>query len=150
MITLDHIHPMLVHFPLVLLPLAVVLDLVAHARGDQGRRGFAALATAAYVGGAAAAGLAAMFGDVAVDIAIGKGFPAGLFETHEDLAIATTVLFSAVAAVRLVTLWRGLGRGFVRATTGLAALGVVLLLAVAYEGGALVYDHGVNVAAVMR
>ena len=152
MLDLALIHPMLVHFPLVLIPLAVVLDWIAVARGaDLGKwRGLARLSIVTWGLGAAFAVLAAMFGDLALDAAVGKGFPIAPLDRHETLGYATMWILIGISALRFLFAWRRLplrgGRGAAIALGG--TLAVAVLLTTAFYGGELVYGLGVNVAAV--
>jgi len=152
MINITHIHPMLVHFPIVLFITAMVLDgYILSRSGDLGRRdclvmtGFGALA----VGLVFALG-AAFFGDIALDKAVDIGFPADPLEEHELLATLTIGVFAVLALVQGFVLWRRQSltgtRGWLFALVGLAGLG--LLISTAYHGGNLVYELGVNVAGV--
>lgn len=152
MLDLAHVHPMLVHFPIVLWLLAIALQFVLLIRGghfaDQ-----SAWATTAFwilflgtVGGI----VAATFGDMALDIAVKKGFPQAPIETHEELALTTLWLFIALTVVHAVLLWKRitLNRGLAWLLFLVAVAGGILLVTAAYFGGHLVYDLGVNVAPV--
>ena len=150
MIAVEYIHPMLVHFPIVLALLLAGVDLLAWLGGRPigGRGGLAAAscALAVLAGIAAIATYAA--GDAAMDIAIDKGFPEALIETHEGLGTTAAILLAAWALLR-AWLWlrdRRLG-GFMRFALVLAEAGLAgLVVVTAYFGGGLVYEHGVNVA----
>lgn len=149
---LEHIHPIVVHFPIVLLLLALTLDARNGFRGDD-LAGAAVPARAgrlALYGGAVAAVLAVGFGYLAQSIAIGRGFADALIEDHEGLGVTTALVFAALAIGRAAAVRSGvpLGGGRGRLVAALTALGVAVLLATAYHGGQLVYGHGVNVAGV--
>ena len=152
MIDLIHIHPMIVHFPIVLFLLGSALELVALARGgDLARRAcLANTALVAVILAAAAAAVAAFFGDIAFDHAVGLGFPRAPLERHADFGYTTMWFLIAYAALYLLAWWRGWrlagGRGWAWFAVSLA--GVVLVLTTAYFGGDLVYRIGVNVAHV--
>lgn len=152
MIPLQHIHPMIVHFPIVLLMIAVIADLFIMARGGDlaVRECLPLVSTATLVLGAAAAATAVAFGELAADIATSAGFKSGPIEFHETLGLTTMWIFAVLAGVRLLTVWKGVplsGRiGWTSALAGVAGLGV--LIATAYFGGNLVYDLGVNVLPV--
>jgi uncharacterized membrane protein len=152
MIDLSHIHPMLVHFPIVLLMLAAVLDCAVVARGgDLAAHQYLARSAAAVLClGALAAAAAAIFGDMALDHAVDLGFPEAPLERHGDLGVITMWIFLGLAAVRLLAMWRHVSlagwRGGALAAASVA--GVAFLLTTAYFGGELVYQIGVNVASV--
>lgn len=142
---LPNLHPALVHFPLVLIPLALVFDVAALARRDRmlGRLGTviwlaAAIAAAAtFVAGRSAAdGLVHV--PAVAQPAIGH---------HADWATATLSLCVAVALLRAALewmegRWTPVGR-IVALLSAVALLGV--LLVTADKGGALVYKHGLAV-----
>lgn len=152
MIAADHIHPMLVHFPIVLLLLLAGLDAAGWLGGwDMGERsvlGNVSCVLAVLTGVAAIATYFA--GDIAVNIALRKGFPEALVETHETLGTITALLLALWGFLRLVlrgrrTATRGITRGLV--VGGEIALSI-LIIVTAYFGGNLVYRHGVNVVGV--
>ena len=153
MIPIEHIHPMLVHFPIVLFTLALCIDtgLVFMLRGDLSARRCLPLTGLAALGiGLLFAVLAAVFGDMALDIAVDKGFGRDPLEEHEGLAGATITLFGLLALVQIIAAWRSIpldgNRG--KAFVGVMAIGFLLLVSTAYHGGELVYGLGVNVAHV--
>ena len=152
MVDITHIHPMLVHFPIVLLPLGALLYIVAALRGDDlgARRGLSLLAFLCLTAGTLTAMLAAAFGDVALDAAVDKGFDERPLEAHEDLAGPTIIVFGVLALVQALALWRAVVVRGARAwlLSLVAVAGVGLLLVTAYHGGQLVYELGVNVAPV--
>jgi uncharacterized membrane protein len=153
MISTALIHPMLVHFPIVLLITAVAMDifLLLTNKDLANRKCLPLMALSALLLGTLSAGIAAFFGDIALDKAISLGFPSGPLETHETLAMITIAVFSLYCLLRLLALWRRYPlRGFsgwMSAFPGM--VGLVLLIATAYYGGELVYHLGVNVAPVV-
>jgi len=150
MISIALIHPMLVHFPIVFLITAVALDIIVLFTGkDLARRqGLPLVALSALLLGTLSAGLAAIFGDMALDKAVSLGFPLAPLETHETFSLITIAVFSLYCLLRLLVLWRGYSLqgvvAWVSALPGMA--GMVLLIITAYHGGELVYHFGVNVA----
>lgn len=150
MLPIEHIHPMIVHFPIVMLMVAAVADVAFMMRG--GDLASAALLSRVSMGALAIAAvtavLAYLFGDMALDAALAKGFPEASLETHEGLGTATMLIIVVLALLRLGAFWRkvalGGGRGWVLALASLAGMCVMLLTA--YHGGQLVYQLGVNVA----
>ncbi|WP_146636177.1 DUF2231 domain-containing protein [Nioella nitratireducens] len=148
---LEQFHPMILHFPIVLIMVLAAFDLVALFRGIPlgGRDTYASIATVLAVATGIAAALTAMLGDMALEIALTRGFAPGLFETHEALGWNTAIAFGIWALIRAGIWWRQIplegGRKW-----GVGAVDVALVLfvvSVAYFGGQLVYDHGVNVIA---
>lgn len=152
MIDIAHIHPMLVHFPIVLLLCAVATQFLVLSRaGDlAAHRCLANVALALLLLGAVAAAAAAVFGDIALDKAINLGFPKAPLEEHEELGLTTMWLFIALSVITLLAWWRGFalrgGKGWLLFAIGL--VGIALLLITAYHGGDLVYRIGVNVLPV--
>lgn len=153
MVEITHIHPMLVHFPIVFFITAVVIFFVLACRSGNisARECLPLVGTSALVIGLLIAYLAAFFGDIALDAAVAKGFPVPPLERHEEMAAATLTLFSALAVVLLAAIWKKITldrcRAWYFATA--AGIGLVLLIITAYFGGHLVYNIGVNVDSVV-
>lgn len=151
MLPIEHIHPILVHFPIVLLPIAVALDLIVVSRHGNLTitKGLSAVSLGAFTVGTLAALAAALFGSLAMDVALQKGYAEGLFEDHESLAWTTVSFFGVLTCFRLYARRRQINLAGVRGWSIVAAgtLGLTVLIATAFHGGELVYNHGVNVAA---
>ena len=149
---ITQIHPMLVHFPIVLFILA--LGLYAYllvTKQDMAARSCLSITAAAMlVGGVVTAIAAAGFGDIALDAAIDKGFPDHNLEEHEELAGTTITIFGVLAVILLGAMWKKFQlTGAKGAVFTLAVIaGVAMLLNTAYHGGELVYKEGVNVEVV--
>jgi len=152
MISIALIHPMLVHFPIVLLITAVAMDIIVLLikKDLANRECLPLIALSALLLGTVSAGIAAIFGDIALEQAISLGFPSGPLETHEMFALITLVVFIVHSLLRLFAVWRRYPlRGFSGWISALPGMvGLVLLIATAYFGGELVYHFGVNVASV--
>ena len=153
MIDLAHIHPMLVHFPIVFLITAtVIFSAIAGRSGNIGAKTCLPLIGAgALVAGLLMGYLAAFFGDIALDAAVAKGFAVSPLERHEEMAAITLTFFSLLAVMLLTAIWRNISLEGKRAWyfTAAAAVGMVLLIITAYFGGDLVYHIGVNVDSVL-
>jgi uncharacterized membrane protein len=151
MMTIAHIHPMLVHFPIVFFLSLAILDTVATMRGVSvtGRGAIGNVST----GLALLAGLFAIvtyvFGDMALEFAEAGGFHSDIAEVHEGLGEATGAAFAIWAIVRVVAWWRNAHwrGGGAALLTLVELLGAVIVVTTAYYGGELVYNLGVNVAA---
>lgn len=152
MIDIAHIHPMLVHFPIVLFLGAIVIDFIVLVKsGDLASKeclptvGLSVLLLAALAGVAAAT-----FGDIALDKAVELGFDKAPLEQHEELGLTTLWILIGLAVWQVFARWRGkrltASTGWVFLAISLAGAGV--LLTAAYFGGELVYIIGVNVAPV--
>jgi uncharacterized membrane protein len=149
MLPIEHFHPMLVHFPIVLIMLLLLTDATALVRGVplSGHGGYAIVSAGLAVLAGVSAVLTALLGDVAAEIAIDGGVAKALIEPHEDLGFNTAIALGVWALVRAFLWWRG------TELTGKRVLGVVgveavlcgMVLVAAYFGGQLVYEHGVNV-----
>lgn len=152
MLDIAHIHPMLVHFPIVLYLLAAGLQLLVLLRHGDLAAGtcLANCALGALLLGAASAVVAAIFGDIALDQAMAAGFPAKPLATHQAFGISTTTLMLVLSSIYLIARWRhwrlAERNGWLLWVLALA--GVALLIVTAYYGGNLVYVIGVNVKAV--
>ncbi|HKP24741.1 MAG TPA: DUF2231 domain-containing protein [Dongiaceae bacterium] len=153
MLSLEHVHPMLVHFPIVFFLTLAVVDTIATLRGAPvtGRTGLGHASTGLAVLAALFAIASFMFGDMALEFAESKGFASDTAELHEHLGMASAAAFTVWAVVRLVTWWRNAtwrgGGAFGLVLVELA--GAVLIMTTAYYGGQLVYDLGVNVKQAM-
>src|SRR4051812_16982237 len=96
MLAVQHIHPILVHFPIVFFITLAVVDLVATLRG-QVTTGRGALGNVS-LGLSLAAGVFAVcaffFGGMALDFAESGGFHSDIAEMHEALGEATAAAFA--------------------------------------------------------
>ncbi len=150
MISVQHIHPLLVHFPIVFFLTLAVFDLVAAVRGIPvtGRTP----AGNASVGLAVLSGVFALvtmaFGDMALEFAEARGFSSEIAEIHEGLGTTTAAVFAIWALVRIFLWWRNsrLSGGAGAGIAVLEIIGAGLVVTTAYYGGQLVFDLGVNVA----
>lgn len=146
---IEQYHAMIVHFPIVLVFGLAGFDLLSAFRGvPLSGRGCAAKVsvTLAMLTGVAAI-LAYVFGDIAYDVAVGSGVPEAMLETHEGFGTFTAFAIAAWAILRGAAWLWGLDlRGYRRSAMLLVeAASVPLIVATAYFGGSLVYEHGVNV-----
>lgn len=140
----NHLHPIVGHFPIVLLIVSVALDVWGRWRPEVRRTAWLAL----LLGTLAAiptviTGIIAHFpyeGTAAIEA----------IEGHEQMGLLTTAIFIGLAV------WRTLGRrrrGDVGVSWRYLALGVVGLLVLTYAGmtgGNLVYNMGVGVQQIVK
>ena len=153
MITINEIHPILVHFPIVLWLTGEVIALIILLRGGDlsARQHWPMTSFYALLGGTLFAALAAVFGDMAAENAVAAGFQAGPIETHETFALITLSLFALHTILRFLAIWRHYPLTGRRAWLSelLGFIGIFLLVYTAYLGGGLVYHLGVNTAAAL-
>jgi uncharacterized membrane protein len=128
-------HPQLVSIPIALVPFALALDVLHLATGE---RSYAAAARYALTGATAGAAAAAVTG--ALDYgAIPDGHPAKrMARLHGAINVGVLGLTALNVALRR-------GPRPARGTTALSAVGTVALLASAWYGGHLVFEHGLRV-----
>ncbi len=149
MFNIAHVHPMLVHFPLALLPTAIATQFLALVKGQRlcERKCIPTTGLALFVLSAVTATIAAVFGDIALDAAITSGIPTASLETHEELGQLSAIILSAMA---IFEIWfyrqqnSNLRASWIMWLTGLVVL--IIVLTTAWFGGQLVYELGVNVA----
>lgn len=150
MISIQHIHPMLVHFPIVLIILLAGVELVAVALGRDvtGRSAIGNLSTGMLIIAALAAIAAFYFGDVALTYAENGGFESDVAEIHEGLGRFVAISVTIWAVVRAALWLRNvrLVRPWAFAIPLVSLAGSALVIWTAYYGGQLVFDLGVNVA----
>ena len=140
-----NVHPMIVHFPIVLVMLAALADLVYVVRPRL--RGAGALAPSLYVLGALSSVSAYVTGRLAAGTVFIPGMAHGLVDEHGQWALATMISFVVLATLRPVGRLVGLAdtrtTRLVFLVLGLAVL--VLVQQTAERGARLVYEQGVGV-----
>jgi uncharacterized membrane protein len=134
-IRIHEVHPTLVHFPLTLVPMAFLVDLVGMLTGNRSlmRAGKRVMPFAAASG--AVAGVAGMAAQRAVRV----GSAQDLLTTHRNLNVLLVGAVGALAVMRQRD--DRPGAGYLLGLAGVMA-GMTYT---AYLGGKMVYDHGVGV-----
>ena len=135
-------HPAVVHFPVVLLPVALCFDAWAWLKG---RADLHASAYALWAAGALAGLVAVLTGDAAAG-AHGTAETAAAIEGHEDWATGGTLACLALVLVRLPLHLRRAYGARLALWDAAAALAVALMWYTAHRGGELVFTYGVGVA----
>jgi uncharacterized membrane protein len=136
---LSHIHPIMVHFPIVIIIIATCYDLfsIIVKRKRSPKQGYW-LWFAAF-----------MFAWIAVGTGPDEDARGNtnLFHTHETLADMTTILAFVVVAFRTFLIFkkRELLKSLLVVYCLLSVLCTVGILSVGYFGGKMVYDQGVGV-----
>lgn len=135
------LHPLLVHLPMALWPAALVFDLTAYFKGDNGLLAQASLLAISF--GLASALLAVPAG-LADWWEIKRDKPAwSLGVYHMALNVLAMAIWTANLVVRLKEEPSG---GIGAIPLALSLLGVLVLIASGYLGGRLVYEHGIGIA----
>lgn len=151
MLSLPNLHPALVHFPIALLPAALLLEVLGWLR--KGEDWAERAAVALYALAAVAATAAYLAGRRAEDSLVGVDAIAhAALARHADAALValglTLLLAVGRCALALRDRRRGRGTGALTVTVGVlgGAAAVLAIGVTADRGGALVYRHGLAVA----
>ena len=142
-----NLHPLVIHFPIVLWIAAAAMDL-AHVV-FQRPAWLGPAATSLYLAGAASALVAYLTGVQAGSTVFIPGMAHPLVESHRSLALVTTGYLAGAALIRMAVLRTSASRARSRRVLLLAAgiIGVLLLQQTAERGARLVYEQGVGVIA---
>jgi len=143
MFDLTHLHPMLVHFPIALLIIGLLADIV----GVVTKREFyARMALILLVLGTAGLIAAYFSGHEAAEGLMETGPLSMAVETHEEAALLTVWLMVATTLVRLGLVVMRKYSGFVRLIPlAIFILGVASMARTGYYGGELVFKHAAGV-----
>jgi uncharacterized membrane protein len=152
--TWDSLHPMIIHFPIVLLLVSPLLLLISAALPSSKSRPYMLVALLLLLLGTGSLFLAAASGKEAATLAERGGPVDAVLEFHEDLATQTEIVFSVLSVVLLgiVVLPRILRREETRLTTTLMPLsflilycvGILFVINTAHAGARLVHEFGVR------
>ena len=140
------LHPVIDHFTVALLIVAVLIDLVASMAPNRIWLRYTALTL--MILGAIAAGGSYMTGDMEADrIWKALGQPAkDVLKTHAELGEYLAIIFGVLAVWRILIQ----AAGFMAGTRGIylifAIVAIVLLGYAGHLGGSLVYDYGAGTA----
>lgn len=140
-----NLHPVFVHFPIAWLTAALIVDLISLVLP---RTAWAeTMAGVLYPTGALSAWVTYLSGRQAAATVLTPGMAHALVLDHWNWALATTICFTGVAAVRVVFVTRRKTPPFWArsALTAAALVGMLLLFQTGERGARLVYEHGVGV-----
>ena len=145
---MSNIHPLIIHFPIVLLIFAVIADFFANLLKKYNWLQPATITL--YTFGALGTIAAYFSGKQAADIV---NFPPPSYPViseHADLALYTMLFFGIYALIRLFLRWKGFDQKSLVAwgLFFIAAGGLFLIKATADHGGELVYRFGVGTAVI--
>lgn len=143
MFDVTHLHPMIVHFPIALLIVALVADLggVLLKREFFSKMGLLLLTL-----GTAGVIAAYFSGDFAADGLTEAGPLKMAIENHEDAALVTVWLMALTTIVRLALVVSRKYTGMIRwIPVMLFLVGVASMVRTGYYGGELVFKHAAGV-----
>jgi uncharacterized membrane protein len=142
-----NLHPLVIHFPIVLLTVASAIDVVDAL--FERPAWLSTAATSLYVAAAAATAAAYLSGVQAAATVFIPGMAHPAVEDHRVWALLMVWYVVATAIVRVVARLAGFPRARLHRLALLAVglIGVVLMQQTAERGGRLVYEHGVGVVA---
>ena len=141
---LPNLHPIVVHFPIALLPAAALVDLLSLLWPR--RRALRDTATWLYLAGTVFALLAYASGRSGVDEMTLTPVVEPLVNAHESWAFRTTWFFAFFASLRLAVSYIFPSKRAIRLMAfALAVGGIVMLVETAEHGAVLVYQHGLGV-----
>jgi uncharacterized membrane protein len=150
----DAMHPLLIHFPIVLLLLSPLFVVIAAAIRPPKNRPFLTSALITLLLGTVSLFMAASSGEEAADLADRSGGVNAVLAAHEAMASTTEIVFSVLLSLFVVLyLWPKLfSRPQTRVGSTLApvvflaayAVGLVYLVNTAHAGGRLVHEFGVH------
>ena len=150
----DSLHPLIIHFPIVLLLLSPLFVLISAIPAPPKGKPYMNVALMVLLLGTASLFIAGSTGHAASELAERGGPVNAVLETHEDLASETQIVFSGLAAILLgmylipKLLHRQEDRLYstVLPTAFLAlyAVGLLFLVNTAHAGGRLVHEFGVH------
>ena len=150
----DSLHPVIIHFPMVLLLLSPVLLLIGATLSPHKSRPYLIMALLALLLGTASLFVATSSGEAVGELTDKGGAVKMMLESHKELASDTKVIFSMFSAILLgiVVLPRALHRQKTRlystllpiAFLALYSVGILYLDNTAHEGGRLAHELRVD------
>lgn len=134
------LHPVIVHFPIALIIIAVGIEYLHFRRTREGRTAPSAGALLCLLLGAAAAWVAAAAGLVDAETTGYSGAAAEILQKHRNLGLATAAITTVAAALALAAVRvRGRAR-FITYRAGILLAAALVSLA-GHEGGKLIYGE---------
>lgn len=150
----DSLHPMIIHFPLVLLLITPLFLLIGAALSPSKGSPYILAGLLMLLLGTGSLFVAASTGEAAAKLAERGGPVDAVLEAHQSLAAETEIVFSVLSAILLgiVLLPRVLRREETRLTTTwmplsflvLYCAGVLFVVNTAHAGARLVHEFGVH------
>ncbi len=152
--TWDSLHPLIIHFPIVLLLLTPFLVLISATLPPRRSGPYLMAAMIILLFGTASLFLAAATGEAAGELAERGGGVDKVLAAHQDLAGETRMIFLGLSAILIGILFlpRLLHRPQTRifstmlplAFLALYSVGILFLVNTAHQGGRLVHEFGIH------
>lgn len=136
MLRLHEVHPIAVHLPIAMLPVAIAADLVGSATDDETLLSFGQKAIAV---AAVGAGFSVLTGLIAGEEVNVEGRARDMLMTHRNLNVAAAGVAAGMA------LWRVKRSRPNAGYLGLGLIGTAILTYTGYLGGKIVYEAGAGV-----
>jgi len=150
----DAMHPLLVHFPIVMLLLAPLFILIAAILRPPANRPYLTVALVMLLLGTFSLYLAASSGEEAAELADRDGAVNAVISSHQALASTCEILFSIFSACFAgIYLWPRFSRRLetrINSTVAplvfvsLYSMGLLYLINTAHAGGRLVHEFGIH------
>ncbi len=150
----DSFHPLIIHFPIVLLLLSPLFVLISTALQPPKGRPYMITALLILLLGTGSLFISASTGEAAAELAERGGGMDAVLKAHEHLATETQIVFSGLSAILLgmFTIPLFLRRPETRLSSSylplaflaLYVVGAVFLVNTAHAGGRLVHEFGVH------
>jgi uncharacterized membrane protein len=142
---LPNFHPMVVHFPIALIFIAVLADIFGIVKKQPEWISWTAVSL--YILAALGAIAAFLTGRAALETVTVPAQARAVLTGHENLALYTMWSLIVYGAIRVVFLFVAV-KPYIKNALIIPAIGIIILISItADRGGELVYAHGVGVAA---
>lgn len=143
-----NLHPIVVHFPIALVVVALLFDLIRIAKRELA--GINLTVQILYGLGTLGLILAFISGRQATETVEVAGQAFSVLATHENWALATMIFFIAFFGLRFAAFWYefDVRTSISGAFIVLGVIGISLVMITGDRGGELVFGHGVGVAAI--
>lgn len=152
--TWDSLHPLIIHYPIVLLLLSPLFIIISAALSPPRGRPYMVAALIILLLGTGSLYLAVATGESAAELADRAGGVNAVLALHQELASETEFLFAglSIILIGIVVLPRALRRQETRLFTTylpisflvLYSVGALFLVNTAHAGGRLVHEYGVH------